>query len=109
LRYQQALEQMAYHAGGKTQTAPAQRLQDFVNNKLSPALPGVSYQPGITSAPLHELLPPEIGKRLQLGFIEFEKKMRGYLSNDAVIVGVESRTSSPIRIPRNNNTLQHRK
>ncbi|MBL7884356.1 MAG: FAD-binding protein, partial [Bacteroidia bacterium] len=70
-------------------------------------LPDVSYQPGITSAPLHELLPPEIAKRLQLGFIEFGKKMRGYLSNDAVIVGVESRTSSPIRIPRDVHTLQH--
>ena len=107
LRYQQTLEKMAWQAGGKTQTAPAQRLQDFVNNKLSPTLPPVSYQPGIKSAPLHELLPPEIGKRLQLGFIEFGKKMRGYLSNDAVIVGVESRTSSPIRIPRNNETFQH--
>ena len=108
LRYQQALEQMAYNAGGKAgQTAPAQRLQDFVNNKLSPLLPHVSYQPGIKSAPLHELLPAEIGKRLQLGFVEFGKKMRGYLSNDAVIVGVESRTSSPVRIPRDKETLEH--
>ena len=107
LRYQQALEQMAYHAGGKTQTAPAQRLQDFVNAKFSSTLPGASYQPGIISAPLHELLPAEIGKRLQDGFIDFGKKMRGYLSNDAVIVGVESRTSSPVRIPRNNETLEH--
>jgi uncharacterized FAD-dependent dehydrogenase len=107
LRYQQALEHMAFNAGGKTQTAPAQRLQDFVNNKLSPSLPDVSYQPGVLSAPLHQLLPPEIGKRLQLGFIEFGKKMRGYLSNDALIVGVESRTSSPVRIPRNTETLQH--
>lgn len=108
LRYQQALEQMAFNAGGQAgQIAPAQRLQDFVNNKLSPLLPDVSYQPGIKSAPLHELLPVEIGKRLQLGFIEFGKKMRGYLSNDAVIVGVESRTSSPIRIPRDKETLEH--
>ena len=108
LRYQQALEKMAYNAGGNNgQVAPAQRLQDFVNNKLSPLLPDVSYQPGIKSAPLHELLPSEIGKRLQLGFNEFGKKMRGYLSNDAVIVGVESRTSSPIRIPRDKETLEH--
>ncbi|MES2593236.1 MAG: FAD-binding protein [Bacteroidota bacterium] len=107
LRYQQALEKMAWNAGGQTQTAPAQRLQDFVNNKLSSTLPDVSYQPGIKSAPLHSLLPEAIGKRLQLGFIEFGKKMRGYLSNDAVIVGVESRTSSPVRIPRDNETLQH--
>ncbi len=121
LRYQQALEKMAYlagrqayiagkqaySAGGNGQTAPAQRLQDFVNNKLSPFLPDVSYQPGIKSAPLHELLPTEIGKRLQIGFVEFGKKMRGYLSNDAVIVGVESRTSSPIRIPRDKETMEH--
>ena len=107
LRYQQALEHMAFHAGGETQTAPAQRLQDFVSNKLSASLPDVSYQPGIRSAPLHSLLPPEIGRRLQIGFKEFGSKMRGYLSNDAVIVGVESRTSSPVRIPRNADTLQH--
>ncbi|MFL5763299.1 MAG: NAD(P)/FAD-dependent oxidoreductase [Bacteroidia bacterium] len=107
LRYQQALEKMAFVAGGQTQTAPAQRLLDFTNNILSPALPEASYQPGIISAPLHELLPPEIGKRLQIGFREFGKKMRGYLSNDAVIVGVESRTSSPVRIPRDKDSLQH--
>jgi len=107
LQYQKALEQLAWKAGGKTQTAPAQRLHDFVLNKQSATLPEVSYQPGIQSAPLHELLPAEIGKRLQLGFTEFGKKMRGYLSNDAVIVGVESRTSSPVRIPRDSETLQH--
>ncbi len=107
LRYQQALEKMAWKAGGETQTAPAQRVLDFVNNQLSSTLPDVSYQPGIRSAPLHTLLPEAIGKRLQIGFKEFGKKMRGYLSNDAVIVGVESRTSSPIRIPRDNQTLQH--
>lgn len=107
LRYQQALEKMAWNAGGQTQTAPAQRLMDFVSNKLSSTLPDVSYQPGIKSAPLHTLLPEAIGKRLQIGFQEFGKKMRGYLSNDAVIVGVESRTSSPIRIPRDAETLQH--
>jgi uncharacterized FAD-dependent dehydrogenase len=107
MHYQKALEQMAWEAGGKTQRAPAQRLIDFVSSKFSSDLPDVSYQPGIQSAPLHSLLPPEIGKRLQLGFIDFGKKMRGYLTNDAVIVGVESRTSSPIRIPRNNHTLEH--
>jgi uncharacterized FAD-dependent dehydrogenase len=107
LRYQQALEKMAWNAGGQTQTAPAQRLMDFVNNKISSTLPDVSYQPGIKPAPLHTLLPEAISKRLQIGFQEFGKKMRGYLSNDAVIVGVESRTSSPVRIPRDNDTLQH--
>lgn len=107
LRYQQALEQMAWNAGGKTQSAPAQRLFDFVNNKLSADLPHTSYQPGVVSAPLHSLLPPAIGTRLQAGFREFGKKMRGYLTNEAVIVGVESRTSSPVRIPRDADTLQH--
>ncbi len=107
LRYQQALEKMVWMAGGETQMAPAQRLMDFVNNKLSSTLPDSSYQPGIRSAALHTLLPEAIGKRLQLGFQEFGKKMRGYLSNEAIIVGVESRTSSPIRIPRDNETLQH--
>lgn len=107
LRYQQALETMAWTAGGKTQTAPAQRLVDFTTNKLSSTLPDTSYQPGVGSAPLHQLLPEAIGKRLQAGFIEFGKKMRGYYTNEAVIVGVESRTSSPIRIPRDAETLQH--
>ena len=107
LRYQQALEKMAWEAGGKTQAAPAQRLSDFVNNKISATLPDCSYQPGITSVPLHTLLPQAIGKRLQIGFKEFGNKMRGYLTNEAVIVGVESRTSSPVRIPRDNETLQH--
>ena len=115
LRYQQDLEKMAWQAGGGHvannsligQIAPAQRLQDFVSNTLSSSLPKVSYQPGIQSAPLHSLLPEAIGKRLQIGFQEFGKKMRGYLSNEAVIVGVESRTSSPVRIPRDNETLQH--
>lgn len=107
LRYQQDLEKMAWVAGGKTQAAPAQALQDFVNGKLSSTLPDCSYQPGTTSAPLHELLPYAIGKRLQEGFKVFGQKMRGYLSNDALIVGVESRTSSPIRIPRDAEKLHH--
>jgi hypothetical protein len=107
LRYQQDLEKMAWNAGGKTQTAPAQALSDFVNGKLSKRLPDCSYQPGILSAPLHELLPEEIGKRLQEGFKAFGEKMKGYLSNDALIVGVESRTSSPVRIPRDKEKLHH--
>lgn len=107
LRYQQDLEKMAWKAGGERQSAPAQRLIDFVKNKTSSTLPKSSYQPGIVSAPLHTLLPEAIGKRLQIGFDAFGKKMRGYLSNEAVIVGVESRTSSPIRIPRENDSLEH--
>lgn len=107
LRYQQDLEKMAWVAGGKTQAAPAQALQDFMNGKLSATLPDCSYQPGTTSAPLHELLPYAIGKRLQEGFKAFGQKMRGYVSNEALIVGVESRTSSPIRIPRDQEKLHH--
>jgi hypothetical protein len=107
LRYQQALEKMAFVAGGRTQTAPAQRMLDFVNGKISQDLPQTSYQPGILSAPLHELLPPEIGKRLQDGFRVFGEKMKGYYTNDAVLHGVESRTSSPVRIPRNRDTFEH--
>lgn len=107
LAYQRSLEQMAFNAGGKTLAAPAQRMIDFCENKLSADLPIASYQPGIVSAPLHELLPKDIGERLQIGLIEFGKKMRGYYTNDAVVVGVESRTSSPIRIPRNHETMAH--
>lgn len=107
LRYQQNLERLAWRAGGGTQTAPAQGLMDFVTGKLSTSLPDCSYQPGIQSAPLHELLPPEIGNRLREGFKAFGQKMRGYLTNEAVVVGVESRTSSPIRIPRDHQFLHH--
>jgi uncharacterized FAD-dependent dehydrogenase len=107
LQYQKDLEKIAWTAGGKTQTGPAQALQDFVNGKLSKNLPDCSYQPGVISAPLHELLPAEIGKRLQEGFKAFGEKMHGYLSNDALIVGVESRTSSPVRIPRDKEKLHH--
>ncbi len=107
LRYQQDLEKMAWTAGGKTQTGPAQALQDFVDGKLSNKLPDCSYQPGVISAPLHDLLPPSIGKRLQEGFKAFGEKMKGYLSNEALIVAIESRTSSPIRIPRDKEKLHH--
>lgn len=79
LRYQQELEKMAFMAGGQTQTAPAQRLVDFTNNILSSTLPHNSYQPGTKSAPLHELLPTHIGKRLQEGFKEFGKKIERLL------------------------------
>lgn len=107
LRFQQDLEKMAYRAGGETQTAPAQRMVDFVMNKLSVNLPPTSYQPGIRSAPLHELLPPVIGKSLQAAFAALAKKMKPYFTNDAVLHGVESRTSSPVRIPRDALSLEH--
>lgn len=107
LRFQQDLEQMAFRAGGGTQTAPAQRMVDFVNSKLSGTLPETSYQPGIISAPLHELLPPLIGQRLQGAFQALSKKIKPYFTNEAVLHGVESRTSSPVRIPRDPATLEH--
>jgi uncharacterized FAD-dependent dehydrogenase len=107
LRYQQALEYDAWIAGGKTQVAPAQRLVDFADGRISRDLPGCSYQPGIASAPLHNVLFPEIASRLRKAVKLFGKKMKGYYSNDAVVVGVESRTSSPIRIPRDKETLAH--
>jgi uncharacterized FAD-dependent dehydrogenase len=107
LKFQEQLEQIAFQNGGNGLIAPAQRLHDFVNGKLSPVLPETSYHPGIVSSPLHFWLPEHIGKRLQVGFKVFGKRMKGYLTNEAVILGVESRTSSPVRIPRDKETLQH--
>jgi uncharacterized protein len=107
IHYQGELEKIAFEAGGKTQTAPAQRLSDFVHGKLSADLPECSYQPGINSVRLHELLPHSISFRLREAFKVFGSKMKGYLTNDAVVVGVESRTSSPVRIPRDKETLEH--
>ncbi|OBX23875.1 MULTISPECIES: NAD(P)/FAD-dependent oxidoreductase [Bizionia] len=106
LEYQKDLERLAFTAGGRTQTAPAQRLTDFVEGKLSPTLNPTSYQPGLNSAPLHSLLPKLIGSRLRQGFKAFGEKMHGYYTEEANIVGVESRTSSPISIPRNEK-LEH--
>ena len=106
LEYQKDLERLAFTSGGRTQTAPAQRLTDFVEGKLSADLNPTSYQPGLNSAPLHSLLPKLIGSRLRVGFTEFGKKMKGYYTSQANIVGVESRTSSPVNIPRNEQ-LEH--
>tara|TARA_B100000787_G_scaffold11964_1_gene8801 strand:+ start:350 stop:1906 length:1557 start_codon:yes stop_codon:yes gene_type:complete len=106
LEFQKDLEKIAFYAGGRSQTAPAQRLVDFVDGKLSSDLNETSYQPGLKSAPLHSLLPKIIGSRLRKGFIGFGQKMHGYLTNEANIVGVESRTSSPINIPRKED-LEH--
>lgn len=100
LAFQRDLEKLAYTAGGKSQVAPAQRLVDFVEGKQSESLNSCSYQPGLKSAPLHSLLPKIIGGRLRKGFAAFGKKMSAYYTNQANIVGVESRTSSPITIPR---------
>lgn len=105
--FQQAVEQKAYNAGGGKFVAPAQRMADFSNNKISADLPACSYLPGIASASLKEVLPPFIHKSLQQAFKDFGKKMRGYFTNEAVVVATESRTSSPVRIPRNEKTLTH--
>lgn len=108
LRFQQYVEELAFNNnGGQGQKAPAQRLADFVKGTLSPDLPECSYLPGIISSPLHFWLPDMIAKRLREGFKHFDRKMKGYLTNQAVIVGVESRSSSPVRIPRNPDTLEH--
>ncbi|MFG6686664.1 NAD(P)/FAD-dependent oxidoreductase [Mariniflexile sp. HNIBRBA6329] len=106
LEYQKTLERMAFTAGGRSQVAPAQRLTDFVEGRLSADLNPTSYQPGLNSAPLHSLLPKLIGSRLRKGFEAFGQKMRGYYTSEANIVGVESRTSSPVCIPRNEH-LEH--
>jgi len=107
LEYQHYLEMFAAKHGAFGVKAPAQRLDDFVNGRLSNSLPHCSYHPGVTSSAMHEWLPKDISTRLQEGFKEFGRKMKGFLTNDAIILGVESRTSSPIRIPRDPQTLQH--
>ncbi|MEZ4793840.1 MAG: FAD-dependent oxidoreductase [Gelidibacter sp.] len=106
LEYQKDLERLAFTSGGRSQTAPAQRMTDFVEGKLSSRLNSTSYQPGLKSAPLHSLLPKLIGSRLRTGFKAFGQKMNGYYTEEANIVGVESRTSSPVSIPRNER-LEH--
>lgn len=107
LALQRELEKSAWIAGGRTQTAPAQRLQDFVSGKISTSLPECSYQPGLASVQMKQVLGDMIGNSLQAGFVAFGKKMKGYLTNEALIVGVESRTSTPVRIPRNKETCMH--
>jgi uncharacterized FAD-dependent dehydrogenase len=105
--FQQAVEKKAFQYGGGKFVAPAQRMADFTQKKLSTSLPDCSYLPGIAPAPLNEVLPPFVYASLQQAFIEFGKKMRGYFTNEAVLVATESRTSSPVRIPRDNDTTQH--
>lgn len=107
LEFQKHFEKKAWLLGGKTQTAPAQRLVDFTSGKLSASLPPCSYQPGLQSTEMQQLLGKTIGLSLKEGFKAFGGKMRGYLTNEAVIVGVESRTSTPVRIPRDKDFLYH--
>ena len=107
MAFQEQLEQDCWQQGNRKQTAPAQRMADFVNNRLSYDLPKSSYAPGLISSPLHFWMPEIITKRLQEGFKFFGKHAHGFLTNDAVMIGVETRTSSPVRIIRDNETLMH--
>ncbi|ADR21180.1 FAD-dependent dehydrogenase [Marivirga tractuosa] len=109
LELQKSIEQNACRIAGNTQSAPAQRLIDFTQGKFSKDLPDTSYQPGLHSARMDEVLPPFIAERLKTAFKAFGNKMKGYFTNDAIIVGVESRTSSPVRIPRDKESLEHPK
>jgi hypothetical protein len=107
LEFQRNIERLCFSLNGQTQFAPAQRMADFVNGRFSQDLPETSYHPGLVSVPLHDKLPKRIRTRLQEAFSLIDKKAHGYLTNEAIVVGVESRTSSPIRIPRNEETLEH--
>ncbi len=107
LDFQKAVEKKCWEAAGKTQKVPAQRMLDFVQDKKSVDFPRSSYQPGIVSVRMDDVLPDFITQRLRQAFVQFGKKMHGYLTNDAVLHAPESRTSSPISIPRNNETLEH--
>lgn len=105
--FQQSVEEKAFRLGGGKFVAPAQRMTDLVNNKTSADLPACSYVPGIHSVPMKEVLPGFIYNSLKAAFKDFGGKMKGYLTNEAVVVATESRTSSPVRIPRLDNSLQH--
>lgn len=107
MMFQEQLEQQAWQQGGRRQSAPAQRMADFVNKRLSADLPATSYSAGLVSTPLHFWMPPFVTSRLRQGFLNFGKSSHGFLTNDAVMIGVETRTSSPVRILRRNDTLQH--
>ena len=107
LHFQEELERQCWLQGGRRQTAPAQRMMDFTRKKLSYDLPESSYSPGIISSPLHFWLPPFISKRVSLGFQQFGRSSHGFLTNEAVMIGVETRTSSPVRIVRDKETLHH--
>lgn len=107
MEFQKSVEVKAFNAGGGKFVAPAQRLVDFAENKVCTSLPACSYLPGLRSSSLKEVLPPFVHRSLQQAFKEYGKKMKGYFTNEAVVVATESRTSSPIRIPRDAVTLQH--
>ena len=107
MHFQEQLERLCWQQGNMKQTAPAQRMADFVNNRLSYDLPRSSYAPGLISSPLHFWLPQAVGHRLQEGFKTFGRQAHGFLTNEAVLIATETRTSSPVRIVRDSVTLQH--
>lgn len=107
MRFQEEMEYNAFLNGGMRQTAPAQRMVDFVNKKNSFSLPDSSYVPGLIASPLHFWMPDSVTKRLREAFTRFGGSARGFLTNEAVLIGVETRTSSPLRVPRDAETLQH--
>ncbi|MEM6641982.1 MAG: FAD-dependent oxidoreductase [Bacteroidota bacterium] len=107
IKFQSEVEQKAWEIGGGTQIAPAQRMQDFLDGRVSSSLLETSYQPGLHAVDMMEVLPETIGNRLQQALRHFGKKMPGYLTNEAQLIGIESRTSSPVRIPRERDTCEH--
>lgn len=107
MRWQERLERDCWQQAGRKQTAPAQRMADFVNGRLSASLPASSYAPGLVASPLHFWLPQGVGGRLREAFAVWGKQKRGFLTNEATVIGVETRTSSPVRITRQADTLQH--
>jgi uncharacterized FAD-dependent dehydrogenase len=107
LEYQKEIEKKAFHAGGECMAAPAQRLTDFLENRVSDSLPGTSYIPGMTSYDLKKVLGPFISEHLKAGLKVFGRNMRGYVTKEATLLAVESRTSSPVRIPRSKTTWMH--
>lgn len=107
MAFQKALEQTAKHAGGGGQVAPAQRVTDFLDGRISRDLPETSYFPGVKPAPLHELFPGFLMKEMREGLRLFGRKIRGYISDEALLIGFETRTSSPVRVPRRDDTLEH--
>ena len=105
--YQEELERLCWQQGNMSQKAPAQRMADFVNGRLSYDLPACSYAPGVISSPLHFWMPKPIASRLQQGFRDFGRRSHGFLTNEAILIASETRTSAPVRILRDNENLQH--
>jgi len=107
MEFQRSIEQKSWHLAGESQKVPAQRMVDFTQNKVSSEIPKTSYVPGTTSVEMGQVFPGFLTQILREGFSEFGKSMKGYLTNEAVLHAPESRTSSPVRIPRDSETLEH--